>query len=225
MKFLKQLSNLEILMFILINILLLASLYYGFTDATYFNEVFAKEDGTIENLTAIGLFMISILQLTRVFKFKNQKGTFWILGTLFFALLFFFGGGEEISWGQRIFNIQSGEFFEANNLQNETNLHNLEIGGVKLNKLIFSQLLVFGLVIYLLILPILYRKSIKIQNITDRFAIPVPQIQHTIAFIVSTIVIVIIPKMADRRFEVHELIFALVFLLIFLNPYNKNIYQ
>ncbi|KYG63065.1 hypothetical protein AZI86_15205 [Bdellovibrio bacteriovorus] len=36
-----------------------------------------------------------------------------------------FIGGEEISWGQRLFNFPSSEFFFLRNYQNETNLHNL----------------------------------------------------------------------------------------------------
>ena len=53
----------------------------------------------------------------------------------------FFGAGEEISWGQRIFHIESSKFFNENNSQKETNLHNMIVDGVKLNKLIFSNLL------------------------------------------------------------------------------------
>ena len=41
------------------------------------------------------------------------------------ALIFIFGAGEEISWGQRIFNVESSEYFLENNAQGETNLHNM----------------------------------------------------------------------------------------------------
>ena len=34
--------------------------------------------------------------------------------------------GEEISWGQRIFNIATPETISQMNVQDETNIHNLE---------------------------------------------------------------------------------------------------
>jgi hypothetical protein len=45
------------------------------------------------------------------------------------AALFFFGFGEEISWGQRIFGIAPPESVEAANSQGELNVHNLDLFG------------------------------------------------------------------------------------------------
>ena len=58
-----------------------------------------KEDGLIEYLTALLLLAICIL----------------------LALGLFFGFGEEISWGQRIFEVTANGFFREYNLQGETN--------------------------------------------------------------------------------------------------------
>ena len=44
-----------------------------------------------------------------------------------FSLIFLFGFGEEISWGQRIFNWSTSEGYSNINRQNETNIHNLVI--------------------------------------------------------------------------------------------------
>jgi hypothetical protein len=49
-----------------------------------------------------------------------------------FALAFFFGGGEEISWGQRIFNIATPDEINAINDQGEITVHNLDFGGVNI---------------------------------------------------------------------------------------------
>lgn len=46
------------------------------------------------------------------------------------ALACFYVVGEEISWGQRLFDIQASGFFARNNLQQETNLHNFLTGPV-----------------------------------------------------------------------------------------------
>ena len=219
----KKLTKTESSLFIALSITLALSVYFGFTDEVYFDTVFAQEDGVIEYATFFFLLCISILQFVRLFTKGKNKTTLWKLGVFFFGILFLFGAGEEISWGQRIFGIESGEFFQGNNLQKETNLHNLEIGGVKLNKLIFSQLLTIVMALYLLVMPILYQKFNGIKKLINRFVIPVPQLSHIVAFLINTIFIAILPNLS-RKWEVYELFFAVIFLLIFLNPVNKDIY-
>ncbi|TRZ42802.1 hypothetical protein [Robertkochia solimangrovi] len=199
------------------------SLYLGFTDVDFFNDVFTVEDGTVEYGTAIMLLCISILSFYRLFTTGRSKSWYWKLGVFACAVVFLFGAGEEISWGQRIFDIQSGEYFLENNAQGETNLHNLVVGGKKINKIIFSQLLMVGMVIYLLVLPIFYRRNAWIKKMADRFALPIVKWHHTIAFIVSTLIVALIP--ADRKWEVYELAFGVVFFLIFLNPLNAFIFS
>lgn len=54
---------------------------------------------------------------------------YWYQRNLFFALLglaFLLAAGEEISWGQRIIDFRTPEFFAEHNAQREFNLHNLE---------------------------------------------------------------------------------------------------
>ena len=68
------------------------------------------------------------------------------------ALALFYVVMEEISWGQRIFEFNSPEFFRNNNLQRETNLHNLLVGpystGLKdvIEWGLASALLLYGLI-------------------------------------------------------------------------------
>lgn len=218
-----KLTKIETYLFIALTIVLGLSVYFGFADGVYFDTIFAQEDGVIEYATFFFLLCISILSFSRLFTLSKNKTVLWKLGIFFFGILFLFGAGEEISWGQRIFGIESGEFFQGNNLQKETNLHNLEIGGVKLNKLIFSQLLTAIMALYLLVMPILYKKYTGIKKLVDKFVIPVPQLSHIVAFLINTIFIAILPNLS-RKWEVYELFFAVIFLLIFLNPVNKEIY-
>ncbi len=219
----QKLTKIEILIFSFLFIVLAASVYIGFTDKVYFDDVFAQEDGAIEYLTFVSLLFISLLQFTRLFTRKNRTAL-WRLGIFFFAIIFLFGAGEEISWGQRLFDIQSGDFFQENNVQRETNFHNLEVGGVKLNKLIFSQLLTVVMALYLLLLPFLYKKYEWVKNLVNRFVVPIPQLSHIAAFLINTIFIAILPNLS-RKWEVYELFFGAIFLLIFLNPVNKEIYS
>ncbi len=54
---------------------------------------------------------------------KKKKWLFLLL--LILSIMFFFGAGEEISWGQRIFNLQTPEYLSNINDQNEPNIHNI----------------------------------------------------------------------------------------------------
>lgn len=218
-----NLTKTDILGYAFLGLVFLLGIYFGFTDLQYFDEVYSAEDGTIEYTTALLLFCISILCLYRLFSFWKIKSGTWKLGVALFALLFLFGAGEEISWGQRIFNIESSEFFLKNNAQGETNLHNLVVGGKKINKIIFSQLLMLIMVIYLLITPVLYRKKQWVKNLATMFAVPIVKWHHTIAFIIGTILVAINPS--SRKWEVYELAFGVIFFLIFLNPLNEHIYK
>ncbi|NER12217.1 hypothetical protein GWK08_02070 [Leptobacterium flavescens] len=209
--------------YFVLGVIFLIGLYFGFTDLNYFDTGFTVEDGPVEWGTAIMLFCVFVLSVYHLFSLWKYKKALWRLGTLAFIVLFFFAAGEEISWGQRIFGIESGEFFQQNNAQGETNLHNLVVGDTKINKLIFSQLLMLVMVIYLLVTPFLYRKKEWVRSLFDRFAVPVVKWHHTIAFIIGTVLVAINPS--SRKWEVYELAFGLIFFLIFLNPFNKRIFE
>ena len=218
-----KLNITETIGYIIILMILTVSFSLSIYNLNYFDTVFSAEDGFIEWSTAIFLFLSSILLFFRFFKLFSTKPLFWKFGTIFLAILFLFAAGEEISWGQRLFEIQSNNFFIENNLQSETNLHNLKIGDYNINKIIFGKLIVIILILYLIFLPILHAKNSKIKFLLDRFAIPIVKWHHTIAFIISTLVILIIT--ADRKWEVYEFCFAFIFFLIFYCPKNIYIYQ
>ena len=217
------LTRTEKLAYIFLILIFGLGIYYANTNLQYFDEVYTKEDGYAEYGTAILLFCSSMLLFSRFFNlFKSKKGL-WKLGIFFMAAIFLFGAGEEISWGQRIFNVESSEYFLENNAQGETNLHNMVVDGKKVNKIIFSQLLTLILVVYLIITPFLYRKFKGIKNLANMFAVPIVQWHHTIAFLSVTGILVFIGS--NRKWELYELAFGVIFFLIFLNPINKNIYS
>ena len=164
MSFFKKLTKTEVVLFSALGVVLILSAYFGYTDGEYFDLTFAREDGAIEYATFFFLLLISLLQFFRLFSVSKDKKVLWKVSVFFLAILFLFGAGEEISWGQRIFDIQSGDFFSENNVQKETNLHNLKIGDVKLNKLIFSQILIAVMAIYLLIGFRKIKKKIPAKN-------------------------------------------------------------
>ena len=102
-------------------------LYYINLD---FYKTLVEEDGIIEYMTAFILLVSSMFVFYRLIKIGRSKSIKWVIFNIILVVGLFFGFGEEISWGQRIFSIESNSFFLENNLQKETNLHNLEFNGV-----------------------------------------------------------------------------------------------
>lgn len=88
-------------------------------------DAFAREDGVFENLTALYLFLTSLIFAIAFFRFRNSP---WLLRLSYagLALIFFVGAGEEISWGERIFGWNEQNFIRERNVQGELTLHNLE---------------------------------------------------------------------------------------------------
>lgn len=219
----KTLTRTDKLAYVFLILVFGFGIYFANTDLTFFDEVYTQEDGFVEYGTAFLLFCSSLLLISRFIKLQKYKKATWKFGILMLAIIFFFGAGEEISWGQRIFGIESSEYFQENNAQGETNLHNMVVGGKKINKIVFSQLLTIILIIYLIITPFLYRKFDGIKKLANSFAVPIVKWHHTIAFLTVTALLVIIPS--GRKWELYELAFGVIFFLIFLNPLNSSIYN
>lgn len=202
---------------------LLFGLYFAHTNLEYFEGVFAVEDGLVEWLTVVWLLACSALCLVRAVKLRKRRPKFFIGMLVFFSLVFIFGAGEEVSWGQRIFNVQPSEFFQAHNAQGETNLHNLVVGETKINKLIFGLTLGILIAIYCLILPTLTRKVPAVKRLVDKFAIPIARGHHVIAYLVIFLLVEINPS--PKRGELVEFGGTLMFFLMFLNPWNRRSFE
>lgn len=219
----EQVSKIEKTAYIILGVIVLLGLYLGIAKESYFDTGFTKEDGPVEWATTIMLFGVCALSLYRLITLGPKKKALWRIGTFIFAVLFLFAAGEEISWGQRIFSVESSEFFLKNNAQGETNLHNLVVGEKKINKIVFSQLLFLVMFLYLIVAPILYRKQEWFKKLADNFAVPIVKWHHTIAFLIATVLVSLNP--ADRKWEVYELAFGAIFLLVFIGPLNRSIFD
>ena len=183
-------------------------------------STFIDEDGIAEWVTVIALVGCAVISITRFFQLRKQKKKLFLTFLLISALVLLFGAGEELSWGQRLFNIQSSDFFNEHNTQKEINIHNLVFGGLKLNKLIFSLLLTVCICLFLFFLPILYHNSEKIKHFVELSAIPVPRNYQIVSYIMLFIVIAIIND--PRKWELLEMGGALLFLAIIYNPLNRE---
>lgn len=122
-----------------------------------------NEDGVLESLSAIFYFVAAA---TFVLGFKNRTAPlrFWCL---FFAVLMFLVGGEEISWGQRLFGIATPDSLSTVNVQDEFNIHNIDgiHQHVRLAGVAFISLFCF-------LIPITNRLSKSLQRFYSRWGIP-----------------------------------------------------
>jgi hypothetical protein len=112
---------------ILLGLIFIASLW-----SQSFFETLSHEDNIIENAQFIALITGSVFAfLTGLQVIKKHTNTFLGIIYILLSVGLFFVAGDEISWGQRIFNIESSAYFLINNSQQETTVHNLgKVGGM-----------------------------------------------------------------------------------------------
>ncbi|MGV3586540.1 MAG: hypothetical protein ACO1OF_06045 [Adhaeribacter sp.] len=193
------------------------------TDRYWFDFTYTAEDGFIEWVTLLPLVAMMFISGQRIIKLFRLRRPLFLGALAGFMLLCFFLAGEELSWGQRFLNLESSEFFKANNSQKETNLHNLVVAGRSINLIIFSRTLIVVMAAYLVALPIFYQRRPAFKNMVDALAIPVPQLYQTICFFLVFGLIALCPS--GRRAELLEFCSCFLLLLIFKYPHNKEIYR
>ena len=213
------LNIIEKAVLVIVFILMIIGIAAAWINKDWFLQKYVVEDGFIEDITLIPLAVITITCITYLLRFARKKNIWFFLVYLAFALGSFFILGEEISWGQRIFHFKTTEYFEEHNSQDEMNIHNLVLDGERLNKIIFTNALIAGVVIYLVGVPLLYNKNQNFKSFIDRAAFPVPTIQQAIACALvfgSSFL-----TFDDKGAELLEFGGAAVFMLIILFPLNK----
>ncbi|HLE10271.1 MAG: hypothetical protein A2504_04775 [Bdellovibrionales bacterium RIFOXYD12_FULL_39_22] len=190
---------------------------------SFFKKIYTREDGLVEWLQFAGLVAGALLCFYRFLILRGKRSLLFLLCTFVLGGMFFFVAGEEISWGQRIFDVKSSIFFAKNNTQGETNLHNLKLGGIRLNKLIFGLGATLVFAFYLLGLPQLYKKKRWLAEWIDRLACPIPRKEHLISFV--AILILYYLTLSSKRGELLEVGGYWVLFLITYNPFNAHIFD
>lgn len=132
-----------------------------------------SENGLVENIQILFLFL-SIIYFFNFLK-KNYQLNFRFSKILkyvfFFGIIYYFL--EEISWGQHFFHWESSLIFNNLNLQNETNLHNINniFNQIPRNLIIICSSLAFVVVNFEFIkfnksLSFFFYPSLKLKNIS-----------------------------------------------------------
>jgi hypothetical protein len=215
----QRISKLEMAVLVLIFIIFAIGFFLLHTNLPLF-EIYTVEDGFVEWLTVLGLLAGSFTCFHRFFTLRKEKRWMFLTATFILGILLFFAAGEEISWGQRLFGIESPEFFKQRNTQGETNFHNLVLGGVRINRWIFSFLLIFVLSLYIIVVPLLYKRKRWMQNFVRYFGIPLPKTYQIISFIIMFIA----SEMMDHEKRAELVEFATAFLLFLVTafPFNRE---
>ncbi len=118
-------------------------------------------------------FAVACYQASCLFFAKSRYRWFFLI----LATSCFYVAMEEISWGQRLFNIETPEFFKEHNQQREMNLHNLLTGPNKTGlKTFLEYSLSTAFLIYGLIYPLLLNYRFKCALWLDRLKIPAPPV-------------------------------------------------
>lgn len=188
------------------------------------------EDGFYENTGAIfflltaAIFLFGFLRSKEqdYFLFHNVSKNYSML-TL--SIMFFIIFGEEISWGQRILNFDPGNFFMSNNMQRETNIHNLRIfhaldedQSKKEWWQYFSLNRLFRLfwLIWCIVIPIAEKMSPRIPGLRKAAGIPFVSISFGSMFLVNYAMLKILETSVSTMTEVVEIEECITAVLFFL---------
>ncbi|MCN4144131.1 MAG: hypothetical protein LC437_03365 [Thiohalomonas sp.] len=217
---LKNLSLFEKIALAYCSVFTLIGFIWSYVDHDSFKLYYVMEDGFTEWSTVVFLLIGLFVCSRRVWLLKAQRPLLFLFMTSLLGLFFFFAAGEEISWGQRIFNVESSDFFVQNNAQGETNLHNLLLNDTKLNKVIFGRGIGILLLLYLAVLIPLYKRKEGVKNFLDKFAVPIAQ-NYQIAAYVLLLILVQVLMASSKKGEMLEFAGSIIFLLNVAYPYNK----
>ncbi len=120
----------------------------------------AIEDGPIEQLSAFFLMIAStIMAALTVSLLVQRKRPLQVLVSAVCSLIFFIIGMEEISWAQRIIDIETPSYLIEINNQQELNFHNIATG-------FFERAYYLGGFILLTLLPFIRKFAISILQKT-----------------------------------------------------------
>jgi protein-S-isoprenylcysteine O-methyltransferase Ste14 len=131
------------------------------------------EDGPFEQFTAIAFCIAGVMAVWACVRRGKQWRT---LPLALLAAFFFVAAGEEISWGQRIFNHETPAFMMQYNVQQETNIHNL-FGYLA------DHAFIAGVMLYGAVLPFICARWPEFYRLTWRLGIPVGSVGVAICFL------------------------------------------
>jgi hypothetical protein len=220
--------HIETMLVITISTFLLFAIYLAKFNHDAFRHEFVIEDGFIEWCTVIVLFCTMLVCGKRFLTLRRVRPPLFLTVTMLLTLLCLFGAGEEISWGQRLFGLETPGYLKDRNAQGELGIHNLvvEINGekVKLNKLIFGKGLTLAFLIYLFVATPLFRKNDMARSFFNTIAAPMPRNYHIAGYLLIVATVELLVD-SSKRGEMTEFAASIMFALNVIYPYNPEIFD
>ena len=183
----------------------------------YYYVTLAKEDNLIEWMSVFFFVLTGALTFFLAIRHGNQSRWFY----MFFSLACFLFALEEISWGQRIFGLESTQFFVENSDQQELNVHNVINEWFSIRTKHVAALVLF---LYGAVFPIVALNR-HIKLIAIRLGVLIPPLILVPGFVLASI-LTIDKLFSGREEEVAELFFSLLLFLTiafqFLDPSEGN---
>jgi hypothetical protein len=171
-----------------------------FLDRSMYEYVLG-EDRLVENATAVALFIAGGV-FVAVAGRRRRAGMSWSMPAGL-AVLLVIGAFEEISWGQRIFGVQSPELFQRYSDQREINLH-----GVlqRLLAIRTKDVAAVAVIVYAVVMPWLLRTN-RVQLGAAAPHLIFPPRSLAVPFIIGAAFMIDVPT--GREEEIGEFLLSL----------------
>ena len=224
----KNMHHSEIVLYLVALFHLLMGVLLFFVNVDYFHEYYVKEDGILKWLGFDALLFTSILSFYRLRLWRKRPLTFSV-GVCLTGLLFAWGAGEEISYGQRLFKISPPAFWQQAYEQGKLHHHhpsfkaaaqNSQKGDIR--KVVLKVGLGLLAALYLVGTPFLYRHRRRAKELADRWGIPIPEPFHALFFLLLFLLTLVIHD--PRKGELLEFGGSWICFLLVLYPQNEDIF-
>lgn len=153
---------------------------YAMVDPQFYYSLI-REDGIIENLSALlwaGAALATLFSMLQLVSKRKANKIYMVCATLLF-FFFIVCSGEEISWGQRIFNVETLSVLQGINVQGENNLHN--IGCIS----VFSNVFFLIAMCFFILVPFFLNKNISIKHYIENKWLFFPSKFSSIVFVIG----------------------------------------
>jgi len=161
-------------------------------------EVLCAEDGLSESLQ----FSFFVTAGTLFWACGRRQDGWGRVSALAFSALCCFIAGEEISWGQRVFDVATPSYLAAINVQGETNLHNID-GVLRVVRIVG----LFGIAGLFVGLPLSLPHSEYLQRQCRRFGVPIYPVS-ALSVPITSLAFLAVPRLVWRpRAAYAEIIF------------------
>jgi hypothetical protein len=180
------------------------------------------EDGAIEYIGAAALLATGVLFFVAFLRVRRAPvGVVLKMSLVVLALVFVFGAGEEISWGQRIFGVETPSELRDANAQEEITFHNLNA----LEDLIeIERLFQLFWAVFAVVVPVACAISRRLRAWLERL-IPIFPLWLAALFVIGQVIAELVEIFLDanpalyhaslplttNRFEMSESVVAVLF--------------